>query len=447
MKKSSKKTLLLLLFVVLFFFFYHRFFHISQRLPIYYWDEFSWISQSYFFDLAIKGDFNNQLWKSDSALEQPHLAKSLYGLVLYPKYLVERSSKNENYTEYLIRNNFYEVFQFSNEFNSKNINYIPWGRNPASVTGITPNQLISRFSNKMQDTINIILSVRKINALILSLNCIVVLAIFRKVLHSTIIAILGSLLYAYNNLLINTALVAYGDCLFLLLFNICIYLLIVILENGFRWRDLFLFAFISSLLNNTKINGVMVIFIFYIILLIKFTYEVISKQKINIKTIILKSQFIFISFLFFLVIFNPYLWDNPLTNIVNYYLYRYKTVGSQMMLFPQDALFSIKDRIVSIYNVFFVNWRYIYQNSAINVILQIAFIIGIFFSITQVHKNRKIRYFFSISVLSLILITAYLSLNWSRYYAPLILFVVFFEICGIYCLIKKIRPKIFNLRI
>jgi len=90
MKKIIKYFLIPLFIFIIFFTFYNN---VYKKISITYWDEEAWLGRGYFFELLIKGDFNNPLWDTPLAFDQPKLTEYMYGAAIYPTYLKYKEKK------------------------------------------------------------------------------------------------------------------------------------------------------------------------------------------------------------------------------------------------------------------------------------------------------------------------------------------------------------------
>jgi len=99
-------------------------------IPIRYDDEASWIGRSYFFQLFIRGDFNNRLWQTELGYEETKLQQYLFGLWLYPKHIQYKKQSPDlkpDFAMFLIANNFYLINGENTRILKTNLHNLPTG--------------------------------------------------------------------------------------------------------------------------------------------------------------------------------------------------------------------------------------------------------------------------------------------------------------------------------
>ncbi|MDA8772462.1 hypothetical protein N9M72_00680, partial [Candidatus Pelagibacter bacterium] len=123
------------------------------------------------------------------------------------------------------------------------------------------------------------------------------------------LSFLGLVLYVTTPRILGDSFL-YKDVLFLSILMFAIYYLIKSI-NSQNLKYIILFSLFSALSVNLRLFAILVpiFFIFYIIMK--------NFDLINYKKNISKLLFYLISFLFFLYIFWPYLWSNPISNFFN----------------------------------------------------------------------------------------------------------------------------------
>ncbi|MCM8787962.1 MAG: hypothetical protein NC935_07945 [Candidatus Omnitrophica bacterium] len=438
-----KNILISILIFIFFFIFYSKEY---KKIPIRYWDEHGWIGRGYYFDLYLKRDFKNDLWNNYYSYNQPKLAEYLYGFVLYPKYLSykkEEKLKNYDFAKFLIDHNFYKISSKEYEYykNSKN-EFINWGKNPREVFDVSPEFLIKKFGSGIKKTINLVYAARKINILILSLTVVIVYLLSVILSKSKAVAILTSIFYGTNILIVNASLRAQSEGLFLFLFNLSLLLLILFFQNDKNSFKIGLAFFsVSAFLTATKLNGLMMPVIFNLIGFFIFIYKFFNKNKVCTK--ILKTLlFGNILFFFVFVFHHPLLIKNPLNGLILLFNHRYNTALHQAEYeLPETALWSFKDRILAIYKNFFSEKEIIYYNNyfifknliskhpkIFSYLFLLSFIGGLFLFIKE--KIKLFWYFLVTFALIILFMGFYLMLNWDRYFVHLHFFQIFFIIYG-----------------
>jgi hypothetical protein len=102
----------------------------------------------------------------------------------------------------------------------------------------------------------------------------------------------------------------YKDIIFLSISTIAIYFFFKIIDK-FSYKNLIIFAFFSALSTHTRIMGIYLPIIF---LITSFFENLNKKQKFDF---LFKNLLLLLSFLFFLIIFWPYLWSDPIKNFLD----------------------------------------------------------------------------------------------------------------------------------
>jgi len=437
MENFFKHKNLFLSFIILTFFIF--FFKLCyKKIPIRFWDEHDWIAKSYYFDLFVKGDFNNELWFTIDSYDQPKLTEYLYGLAIYPYYLNYKKNKEVDFIEFLIDHNFYKVSSLKyKNYKSKKVDFVEWGKNPKEVFDVSPDYLIKKFGKNIQKTIDLIFAARRINIFILSFNVLVVYFLSFILSNSSFISFLTALFFGTNILVVSASLRAQSDGLFLFLFNICLLFLVLFFrKNRYPFKIGLLFFIFSAFLNATKINGVMMVFIFDLLVIIVLIYNYIFKNKIVyrlLKTLIV-GNFLFI----FLFIAHHYLLLKlPIKGTILLYKHRQQQALHQARYeLPDTALWTFKDRLKALYTNFFStegvrNFNNYYpiknlidkHHRFFSKFFLITFILGF---IVFVIKKGEEFWFFILTFIFLIIITGfYLLLNWDRYLLSFYFFIIF----------------------
>jgi len=200
-----------------------------KSIPIRYEDEAYWIGRSYFFELFIKTDFNNPLWQSYYSYDQPKLAEYIYGFWLFPKYLIyKREHENIDFGRFLIAHNLYSIKgkEYA-EYKNNLSQFTEWGPHDYNVSS---SELIKKYGEGFKKTVDLIFYARMLNALLLA-GYLVIIYFLISSLSGTIIALLTTLFYGINNLILTTGLIAHFEALFLFLFSFGLYLLVRIFSN------------------------------------------------------------------------------------------------------------------------------------------------------------------------------------------------------------------------
>lgn len=416
-----------------------------KTIPVSYWDEFLWVGRSYFFEFYIHEDYKNEIWKTYESYDQPKLAEYVYGAWLYPKYLKEKQ-QNVNlydYTQFLIKNGFYEIDEtYIKTYTDykKNSNFIKYD---IDFFGF-PEDYLTKYGSNSLKTINLIYHARVLNILILSGAVIFAYFLVSHFLGK-FTAILFTVFYGFNTLIIDSGLKAHSEALFLLTFNAAFLLMNLYFSKGRKFVYLLLFSLFSGLCMSTKINGLMLTITFCISNTVLFF---ISKEKTigHLFTFIVP---VLISLIIF-VYLNPFTFSNPIKNIQYMFnwrmnmAYNYQAEGnSHHHLIPNGAL-----RVKKIFqNFYFSNQVSLFNGIKILETLSKSKMYGIYqfilFMIGSLYlfKLTIKKNIFAIVTLSsfitiLVLMSYYLVLDWDRYYVHLLIFFIMFQIFGLIVLVK-----------
>lgn len=434
------KFLIIPLFIFIGFTTYY--FSQYQKIPISYWDEYEWVGRSYFFELFVKNDTKNPLWKGLYSYDQPMLTHYLQGAILYPLYKYQKKTKGETYgyVKFLVDNNFYEAEGLNYEnYKSKVLGYIAW---TPQDTG-TAEELTLKFGDNFQKTIGLIFAARKANIFLLS-GSVLLVYLITLISAGFSIALIITPFYGLNNLIINNGLVAHSEALFLALFNLGLLVLILIFAKETKYRNFLLVIFptIAGLCASTKLNGFMLLIFFdsfALFSLIPF-FQKYFVSKVNLLSILAVNIFT----LFIFVFLNPFLYENPLENTQFMFEWRRKMVLLQMGGWPETALPTFFDRIKQIYSNFFAEETFNEYNTIpyprpnyifISYVLLFFFILGIFSTLLIIYnrtaQGRAYSVILLLFILTQLIMGFYLALNWQRYYVQLVFFIVFFQSIGV----------------
>src|SRR3989344_3501282 len=236
-----KKFLIIFALFLFFFWFYSRLIKVP---PVDYWDEHWWIGRSYFFELSIRGDFTNHIWKEYYSYDQPKLAEYLNGLLFYPTYLKEKRIRGKNYdfTKYLIDHNFFSIegekyFKYKNSLK----NFINWETN----VGYYYVKSLKLFGSGFQKTLSFIFASRLLSGFLLALSVITIFLLTNEFFQPTISLIISGL-YSFNTVLVFGGLKVTSEALFIMLFNFGLYLLIKLFSRKKKSLSLLLLFSIRS---------------------------------------------------------------------------------------------------------------------------------------------------------------------------------------------------------
>lgn len=448
----SKKLIAAGLFLIFFSFYLYR----LPSLPLVRWDELFWVGKSYFFELMIQGDFKNELWQSVFSYDQPKFGELLFGAYFYPQYQAYKhkiAQPNYAYWQYLIDHNFFESEweslnpEYKQAYKNNNPNYIHW-----ETDDITPPaNYIARYGANFIPTYSLLIEARQLNALLLALS-VGVIFLLGSVVGGPVIGLLTALLYGFNPLVISAGLHAYSEALFLLLFNLGLYLLITFFQQKkYSKMRIVILGIVFGLCFSTKLVGIMLL-CFYV--LFEFVF-LLYKKPTRIAQFLppfTRASIISILTLIIFIALNPFTYSNPIVKISKMFEWRSKVVSDQ---YPFDA-HQIPDSFIS--RVTNVYWNYygtvrsadfttrlpFFSNTSV---LYVAlFSLGIIFLVVNyLHKktDRKIiGLFVTIFILLQFFAGIYLKLNYQRYFVHFVFFFNFIQVYGLYHSLRLLWRKL-----
>jgi 4-amino-4-deoxy-L-arabinose transferase-like glycosyltransferase len=231
-------------------------------LPVYDSDEVSWIFAGYYFNVYfLRFDFLSPDWNDYEAFDQPPLGKYIVGGALYLKgYTIDSLDPKRFLNKNVPLVNPQKYFDL----------VTPKVPNPKIVIPFTRSVI---FGFALSSLLLIYLSVR--------------------ILYGVIPALISSLLIISNPIFNYVSTRILGDPILLFFFSV--FILLCVLYSKSKNNYYIIFAFIaSSLAFLTKLNGILLVFVFITVFLIKNKFS-ISKQD---------CKFLMIGFIAFLLINN-----------------------------------------------------------------------------------------------------------------------------------------------
>jgi len=135
--------------------------------------------------------------------------------------------------------------------------------------------LIEKYGDDFKKTTDLIYYSRKLNAILLNLNLLVVYFLV-KYLSSKMTALLRVLFYGLNSLILPTGLIAHSEAFFLLLFYFALFLLIRLSSNKEKNKVLAIIsALVVGLCAQTKLNGFIPLIFFNLFSIIQLLFSCI----------------------------------------------------------------------------------------------------------------------------------------------------------------------------
>ncbi len=416
----------------------------SKTIPVSFWDEVPWVGKSYFFQFYIHGDFNNRIWQSGESYDQPKLAEYSYGVWLYPLYLSakQHNGKQFDYTQFLIKNGFYEIDEsYMNTYADykRYSNVIKFDDRDSGF----PEDYVAKYGEESLKPIILIYQARVLNIFLLASA--VIFAYFFVLQSAGVIpAVIFSFLYGFNSLIIDAGLKAHSEALFLFTFNAAFLFMSLYFAKGRKILYLLLFSLFVGLCMSTKLNGSMLLAIFFISNIIL----IFVLRKKRIEDILLGLLPILISLIIF-VSLNPFTYSDPYKNVRYMFDWRMKVASVYQANSFKEALLPDKvSRVKKIFENFYFSEQVPYFNG-IGIVEQIIslknygtylfvlFFLGLFYSLKlALQKNITAIVICCSFFTSLASMSYYLILDWSRYYAHLPLFFVMFQLLGLFFVIK-----------
>ncbi len=440
--------------IALFLFLSFSYLSIFKTIPFSYWDEWSWVGRSYFFQYFIHQDFSNPVWKTIHSYDQPKLGEFLYGAWLYPRYLTEKQKSKEkdfDYIKFLIFNGLYKMEEcpsgYYRSYKDK-IKLIEFNEEDEGMS----EYFVHKYGPQSLKTIDLISYARSINIILFALSGVIVYLLVRKRI-SLFESLILTFFYGFNTLLIMTSLKAHSEALFLFFFNGSLISMVLFFFKNKKFIYLFIYSIFTGLCISTKLNGAMMMGVF-----ISFSlYDLIFHHKktfacfVNsLKNLIFSCLVVFIIF----ICLNPFVMDNPMQNIAKMYSHRMQVAQEQTKLgYRNYHLSSPIVRIVTIFNNFllskqnikFNNIYYFPKNSS-SAVLTAFFIFGFIIEVNLARKRKLVSLIILWAFLNILLfMSEYLLLDWDRYYVQLVFFFIYYQCIGFFSLITFFMAKFKNL--
>ncbi len=318
-----------------------------------------------------------------------------------------------------------------------------------------PNEWVAKYGQEALKPINLIHRARELNTILLS-GAIIFAYYLLLQFGGVIFATIFSIFYGYNHLVIDEALHAHSEALFLFTFNAALLFESFYFTKERRLFYLLLFSVFTGLCMSTKLNGIMLAGVFFIANTMLLTFL----KKERVKHFLFGFLPILISLIIFIVI-NPFTYSDPVKNVQYMFNSRMKTAVNQAEVLHESYIPPGVARIKKIFaNFYFSRQTQYYNSNKIfkkfvhvkndGVYLFILFILGLFHLLRQTLKKNITAIIVLISFLLILGFTiCYLILDWARYYIHLVLFFSIFQYLGLFFLIQFIYKytKLFAKRV
>lgn len=454
---------LLLPFVLFFSFFNFYKFLSAGYFSTLHIDEHLWVARGYFFELLLKRDFDNLLWDTygespGAGLDgDPKLAPYVYGIFAYPEYLrqkkVREDGGNYDMVKFLIDKNMLTRFMnqtVSEEYEEykREVGFIDW--DPSKAHGKTFESLVDEFGEGFRETADFILSLRTASYIFTALSVVIAYLIVLALNKSLPMAVLTGIFYGASRVIVDSTSFATTEGLFLFLFNFGLLLLVLIFSKKVtnKWL-LFAFGLTVALCNQTKLNGILLLFIFNF--LIFFTIVLKPHYLKDLKRHLISILVVNLVFTLFYIGLNPSLYKNTTRNLNFQYVWTYEVAKNLQKIYPGARLDTPSQRLGFIFNTLFkkqglqpsfVNWE---KNEERNLFaapfLWVLFVVGFAALVIKTidenkrfFKNGKFNFscevvLFFIFLLIFVSTLFYLLHAWERYLVHLVLpawFVIFY---------------------
>lgn len=424
---SMKKYVLFFLALVLLPIYWWKIY----SLPYGFWDEFHWVGKSYFFQFFLHHDFGNPVWQSQESYSQPKLAHYMYGVWLYPQYLVYKlnNSKLYDYTQFLIQNGFYEIDE---SFMDTYASYV--AKHPIIQVDKEESGNIQYWESVYGPTIRKPLALigyaRIVN--IFLLFGAVIIGYFMLVPYvNRVTSFVATLWYGLNPIIINNALLAHSEALFIFLFNAGLYFLFRYTAHKQRWNDLTLFSLCVGLVTSTKLNGIVLIPIYIIISGVATAWRLVSWRIYVLHTIVMLA----IACGVFLIV-NPFVYQNIFSRTFEMFAWRMHEANSVQAIELSYA--AMPSYILRIHRIV----QRLIVSGVLSWVGCMVFISGMYICVKEaIHKNVGAICFCASFVIILCTMIWYLSLDFERYYVPLVWHVVAAQTIGMAVVFQKITRK------
>ena len=462
MKTNSKRINVIylavktVLSVVIFAGFFYYYSSQAQSLDSrYYFDEYAWIGRSHYFELLLKGDLSNPRWDVIHRDGDPRLSSYIFGMFIYPDYLREKHKSDGGFdmVRYLIQRNVYEQRFMNEETHNAYSGYLSnkklfW--KPSYADSKKLNDLLVTYGQNFNDTISLIFRARMASVLLSSISVVVVFLLYSKLFKSTVMGLILTLLYGLSSLIVTYGTIAYTEPLYLLLTNLILLITVyIVTSKKYPVFYTILLTVFLALLNQTKLNGVLMLIITYSLVFIKHLVK-------NIRLILITLFGLINIFALVYIGTNPTLYKQPLNRIIKQYEWTFMVNIDQQSdkIFENHILNSPYQRFEFINDYFTspqhrsIRPKFLTDKEVAKVYVAIySFLIflGLTKSVIDIGRQKSINAVNSTVVIGVVIYISllfYVTLAWERYLIGLVFFIVFFIGQGVSLILNTVKNSI-----
>lgn len=386
-------------------FFYNQ----ASKVPLI-TDEVSWFFHTEFADAVfINHNFSPQLWLSQEAFDHPPVMKYVFGIYLeirYPHYAKERSKLLAKFGRW----KYYDAVP------EKQLKLLPFAA--------------------------YIYALRFISVIFSTLIGLCMYLLMKTTTKNTVISLVMVVLLAINSVFYTTTLRVTSDAGYILFFLLAL-LAYIQYQNRKRPVFLYLFGLCAGLSIATKLTGVF----------IGIGYGLFVSSKIGQRQQGLLRECMTIVCIVLLVwwVVNPTLYLAPLKGTKVYALFRGYVLASQQQKYPQDILATPSQKAQAVVCTILVTTCHSHPPDAFNGSLTPVggincgiVLLGIWYFVKHEKKREKERLLLTVSIgltAALYMLLA-LPMKWERYFLPVVMLVLYFQVLGCYAVYWYLKPKV-----
>ena len=342
-------------------------------------DEAAWIYNGYYFNLYfLKFDLFHKDWNDYEAYDHPPLVKYIVGGTLFIKGYV---------------------------FDSLDAKKL-WRSIPMDKYMANYRLMKSKIPNNVLPLTRLVISIFAFLAVLL-------FYIFVRNFYGILPAIVSTSLLITNRIFIRLSSQTLADPVLFFFFIFFVLSCSMYLRSG---NNIYIFLgfVLSSLAFLTKLNGLMLTFVLFWVLVLKNKFQI---SNYNFKIL----SFGFITFLLIVVLLNPFFLNTGIQGIVKMFEYRVSHIQLQQETFKSAALLSIGERLEAEYVTIFL--RYSIFNEFIKIPFELMmFLLGVYYLV-----RKKDLILLTIFLFFFFLPLSILPLDWVRYYYIVIPFIYIIE--------------------